>query len=78
MRKVLMIALTIVLTGSAALAQGKIQTKWHCPKASAEPRLPVGDMANHNYALAQGTCTATASDKGFAEKSGAYTAFSEE
>ena len=43
MRKVLMIALSIVVTGSAAMAQGKIQTKWHCPKASAEPRLPVGD-----------------------------------
>ncbi len=77
MRKLLLVACTLLVFGSAAMAQNKVGTKWHCPKPSAEHKFDVGDMADHSYNIAQGTCSATASDSGFAEKSAAYTEFRE-
>jgi hypothetical protein len=75
MRKVLFVVAPVLLFGSAAMAQGKIDTKWHCSKASAEQKMDVGDMPGHMYAIAQGTCDATSSDPGFAEKTGAGTEY---
>lgn len=71
MRKQFCIAMLFVL-GAAAMAQ-KIDTKWNCAKPSTNPTVAVGDVPDHSYALAQGTCTATSSGSG--EKSGAYTEF---
>jgi hypothetical protein len=76
MRKLLLVAFCLLVSGSAAMAQNKVNTKWHCPK-SPENNLDVGDVAGHSYAIMQGTCTATASDSGFAEKTGASTEFQE-
>src|ERR1051325_561402 len=39
------------------------------------PWFDVGDMPDHNYMLVQGGCSATASSKGFDEKSGSFTEF---
>jgi hypothetical protein len=61
----------------AAMAQGKIDTKWTCSKPSAEQKFDVGDMPDHTYGIAQGTCNATSSGTGFAEKTGQYTEFRE-
>jgi hypothetical protein len=73
MRKLLFIACSLVLFGSAAMAQGKIDDKWHCAKPTAQQKMDVGDMPDHSYGIAQGACDATSSDPSFAEKSGAYT-----
>ena len=77
MRKLLLVVFSLLLFATAAMAQGKIDTKWHCLKPATEHKLDVGDMPDHTYSIAQGTCSATASDSGFAEKSGAYTEFDE-
>jgi hypothetical protein len=76
MRKLILVAFAILVSGSAAMAQNKVDTKWHCPKAP-DHNLDVGDVAGHSYALIQGTCDASSSDSGFAEKTGAYTEFQE-
>jgi hypothetical protein len=75
MRKSVLVVCSVLLFGSALLAQNKIDTKWHCSKEAALQKMDVGDMADHSYMLAQGTCSATAADKGFEEKSGAFTEF---
>jgi hypothetical protein len=77
MRKFLVFAFALLVSGSAAMAQTKLDTKWHCPKQAADHKFDVGDVADHSYMILQGTCTATSSDSGFAEKSGAYTEFRE-
>jgi hypothetical protein len=59
------------------MAQGKVDTKWHCPKESVSHKLDVGDVPDHSYMILQFTCTATASDSGFAEKTGVGTEFQE-
>jgi hypothetical protein len=75
MRKSVLVVCSVLLFGSALLAQNKLDTKWNCSKPAAEHKIDVGDMADHAYVIAQGTCSATASDSGFDEKSGAYTEF---
>jgi len=71
MRKALLAALCLVVFVSAAFAEGKLESKWHCGKPSAEKSLEIGDAPGHMYAIAQGTCEATASSVG--EKTGVYT-----
>jgi hypothetical protein len=74
-RKLLLVACTLLVLGAAGMAQSKINTKWPCAKPSEDHRFAVGDVADHSYVIAQGTCNATASDSG--EKTGAYTEFQE-
>ncbi len=73
MRKPIFVAVCLLVLGAAAMAQGKIDTKWHCSKPTSNPMLEVGDVPGHQYALGQGTCTATSGSSG--EKSGMYTEF---
>jgi hypothetical protein len=75
MHKFLLVALTLLASGSIAMAQGKIDTKWHCSKAAAEHQLDVGDAPDHIYWIGQGTCDSTSSSGDLKEKSGAYTEF---
>jgi len=77
MRKLLLVAVASLVSGSVAMAQGKVDTKWHCPKPAAEHKVDVGDVPDHSYSIVQGTCDAASSDSGFKEKAGAYTAFQE-
>jgi len=77
MSKLVLVLCSLVLLASAAMAQGKIETKWHCSKPSAQHQFNVGDMPDHTYAIAQGTCSATSSGKAFVEKTGDYTEFDE-
>jgi hypothetical protein len=77
MRQLLLIAFSLLVSGSAAMAQNKVDTKWHCPKQSADHKFDVGDEPDHSYMILQGTCNATSSDKSFAEKTGAFTEFRE-
>jgi predicted secreted Zn-dependent protease len=77
MRKVLFTAISLLLLEPAAMAQGKVNTKWDCAKQAVEHQLDVGDVAGHTYSIMQGDCKATSSDEGFAEKAGAYTEFRE-
>lgn len=73
MRKSVLAVCFVLAVGAVMAAQTKIETKWHCPKATSEQKMDVGDMPDHTYGVAQGTCSATASDKDFEEKSGAWT-----
>jgi len=81
----LFVAFPLLVFGSAAMAQakpaamakGKIDTKWHCPKPVAEQKFDVGDVPGHGYGISQGACDATSSDDGFTEKTGAWTEFEE-
>ena len=73
----LFVAFSLLVFGTAAMAQNKVDTKWHCPKSSAEHKFDVGDVPGHSYLITQGTCNATASDSGFAEKTGFFTEFQE-
>ena len=73
---VLCLALSTCLV-SAAMAQSKVDTKWHCPKQSAEHKFDVGDVPDHSYMILQGTCHATSNYSGFVEKAGDYTEFQE-
>ena len=77
MRKILFVTFFLLVFGSSAMAQNKVDTKWHCPKQSADHSFAVGDVPDHSYMILQGTCKATSSGSGFAEKSGAYTEFRE-
>jgi len=74
MRKLFFVVVCL-LFASLAMAQTKYETKWHCPKPTAQQKYDVGDTADHAYMIMQGTCNATASSIG--ETSGAYTEFQE-
>jgi hypothetical protein len=75
MRKLLLVAFCSLVFVSAAMAQSKVDTKWHCSKAATEYKLDVGDVPDHVYWIGQGTCEATSSDGDLKEKSGGYTEF---
>ncbi|HUJ94592.1 MAG TPA: hypothetical protein VLW84_04945 [Terriglobales bacterium] len=75
MHKFLLMALALLVSGSAATAQNKIDTKWHCPKATTEYKLDVGDVPGHIFWIGQGSCEATESSGDLKEKSGQYTEF---
>ena len=75
MRTFLLVALALLVSGSIAMAQDKIDTKWHCSKAATEHKLDVGDTPDHTFLISQGTCDATSSDGDLKEKSGEYTEF---
>jgi len=77
MRKFLVVAFALLVSGSVALAQNKIDTKWHCPKPPTAQKFDVGDVADHVYEIDQGTCSATSSDPGFPQKTGSFTEFHE-
>ena len=74
MRNLLLVAFCLLLFGTVMMGQ-TIDTKWHCTKPAENPMLKVGDVPDHSYALAQGTCDAKSSGAG--EKSGAWTEFQE-
>ena len=67
----------LALLMSAAIAQEKINTKWHCPNVSASHELQVGDVPEHSYVILQGTCSAVSSTGGIHEKDVSYTEFVE-
>jgi len=75
MRKLLLVVLALLVSGSIAMAQSKVDTKWHCSKAATEQKLDVGDVPDHIFWIGQGTCEATASTGDLKEKSGQYTEF---
>jgi len=75
MQRKLLVVCSVLVVASPVLAQNKINTTWHCPKAAAAQKMDVGDMPDHTFVLAQGECTATAGSKGLEEKGGAYTEF---
>jgi hypothetical protein len=75
MRKFLLVVLALLVSGSIAMAQDKVDTKWHCSKTAAEHKLDVGDAPDHNYWIGQGTCDSTSSSGDLKEKSGEYTEF---
>lgn len=71
------VACSLLVCNSAAMAQSKVDTKWHCPKQPSAHKLDVGDVPDHSYMIVQGTCDATSSQRGFVEKAGNYTEFQE-
>ena len=75
MRKIVFVAFCLAMGVSVAMAQSKVDTKWHCGNPAVNHQLDVGDEPAHAYAITQGSCTATTSASG--EKTGAYTAFQE-
>ncbi|MGA8764784.1 MAG: hypothetical protein WB562_18085 [Candidatus Sulfotelmatobacter sp.] len=77
MRKLVLIGLVLLVSGSVAMAQKKIDTKWHCPKAETVHQLDVGDAPDHIYWIGQGSCTATSSEGDLKEKNGQFTEFHE-
>jgi hypothetical protein len=77
MRKLLLVTLACLVLISLAMAQGKLETKWHCSKATAEHKLDIGDTPDHSYVIAQGTCSSTSTNSELKEKTGEYTEFRE-
>jgi hypothetical protein len=75
MRNLLLVALALLVSVSVTMAQSKVDTKWHCPKAAAEHKLDVGDVPDHSYWIGQGTCEATSSAGDLKEKTGTFTEF---
>ena len=75
MRTLWLVALSLVVSGSVAMAQNKVDTKWHCPKAVTEHKLDIGDAPDHSYWIGQGTCEATSSEGNLKEKTGTFTEF---
>jgi hypothetical protein len=75
MRKLLVVAVGLLLIGSVASAQNKSDSKWHCEQPSSAKSLEVGDVEGHTFDLAQGNCVSTSSAIG--EKTGIYTESSE-
>jgi len=76
-RKLLFVACSLLVFGCVTMAQGKVDTKFHCPKESVSHKLDVGDVPGHSYMILQGTCNVTSSDRSFPEKTGVYTEFQE-
>jgi hypothetical protein len=76
MRTRLFAAVCLLLAGSFAIAQDKLETKWNCAKPSEMHSLDVGDVPGHAYVIAQGSCTAAAGGS-LGEKTGNYTEFQE-
>lgn len=74
MHRRILIAFCLLLFGSVMMGQN-MDTKWHCTMAADKPTLQVGDVPDHTYGLAHGTCEATSSRTG--DKSGAWTEFDE-
>jgi len=70
MRRAMAVTFCLVLFGAMMFGQ-KVDTKWHCTKPAENPTLKVGDVPDHTYSLAQGTCEATGGSGG--DKSGAWT-----
>jgi len=75
MRKLLLVAVALLVSGCVAMAQSKVDTKWHCPKATAEHKFDVGDTPDHIYWIGQGACDATSSGGDLKEKTGIFTEF---
>ena len=75
MRKLTLVALSLLVSGSVAMAQSKVDTKWHCPKATTEHKIDVPDAPDHSYWIGQGSCEATSSSGDLKEKSGTFTEF---
>ena len=77
MRNFVLVVLSLLVSVSAAMAQSKVDTKWHCQKPAADHKFDVGDVPDHSYWIGQGTCNATSSGSAFKEKSADYTEFQE-
>ena len=77
MRKLLFVACSLLVFGSITMAQSKVDTKWQCPIEPVSHTFDVGDVPDHSYVILQRTCTAVASDSGYAEKTGVATEFRE-
>jgi hypothetical protein len=75
MRKLLLVAFSLLVSVSVAMAQSKVDTKWHCSKATTEYKLDVGDVPDHLYWIGQGTCDATSSSGDVKDKAGTFTEF---
>lgn len=75
MQKLLLVALSVLVSASAAMAQSKVDTKWRCQKPAAEHKFDVGDAPDHSYWIGQGTCEATSSEGDLKEKNGTFTEF---
>jgi hypothetical protein len=72
--KILFATTCLLVVSSAALAQDKIEGKWHC-KPTGQQKYDVGDQPDHIFGIAKGTCDATGNSLN--EKSGAWTETSE-
>src|SRR5271157_1718548 len=72
----LFVACSLLMVGSAAMAQVRFDIKEHC-KPSISHTLDVGDVPDHSYLIVQATCNATSSDSDFVYKTGVATEFQE-
>lgn len=78
MRRIVLGVCVLFLSGTAAMAQGKVATMWNCSKPSVEHKIDAADAANHTYWIGQISCNATKGMvEGVKEKSGAAAEFRE-
>ena len=76
MRKLLLGLSLVCFSAVLALGQTKISSAWTCAKPSSMQSIPVGDKADHAYAIQQFKCTATKGEiGGVKEKEGTGTEF---
>jgi hypothetical protein len=74
MRKLMLVALSLSLSASVAMAQSKIDTKWHCSKPT-DQKIDVGDVPDHIFWIGEGPCDANSSTGDLKEKSGHFAEF---
>jgi len=73
-RKLVLVALSLLVSASLAMAQSKIDTKWHCSKPT-DQKIDVGDVPDHTFWIGEGPCDATSSTGDLKEKSGHFAEF---
>lgn len=76
MRNLFLVLFALGLSASVALAQGKVDSQWNCPKPTDAHSIDVGDQPGHAYSIAKISCTATKGEiEGQNEKDGMETEF---
>ena len=78
MRKLVLSLCFLLVSASAAMAQGKVAVKWDCAKPAPAHNLEAGDQPGHVYSISQVRCAATSGEiAGIKQKEGVGTEFHE-
>ena len=78
MRNLSLVCCFVLLSASAALAQGKVAVSWDCTAPDPAHMLNAGDQPNHIFSIGQVKCTAVSGEiAGIKQQAGVGTEFHE-